>query len=154
PAATYAVRVSTEFPIYENDRVEQFSRILQADDADEHLDLLGRLMFDSHAGYAACGLTEPGTDRLVELVRENHKNGLFGARITGGGSGGTVAIVGRRGCRSVVDDIASRYQNETGRATYVFAGSSPGCDEFGSIVLRRADQDRAARRHNLPSGSV
>jgi len=150
PTRVYPVRGPTEFPIFENDRVVRFARVLQADDVLEHLDLLGELMFDSHNGYARCGLTEPGTDRLVELVRENTENGLCGARITGGGSGGTVAIVGQRGCRSLVDKIAEEYQNETDRTPYVFANSSPGCAPFGPIRLTRSDPSVALSNRNLP----
>ena len=38
---------------------------------ENNLRLLGELMFQSHARYVACGLCEPGTNRLVELVGEN-----------------------------------------------------------------------------------
>ena len=55
-------------------------------------------MYESHASYGRCGLGSKGTDRLVALVRgEGPAAGLYGARITGGGSGGTVAVIGRRG---------------------------------------------------------
>ena len=135
PRSAYAVRGPTAFPIYENDRVTRFSHILKGSDVVDRLDLLGSLMLESHAGYAACGLTESGTNRLVDMVREAHGEGLFGARITGGGSGGTVAVLGRSGCRPVVDKIASEYQKETGRKPYVFTGSSPGCGAFGTIRL-------------------
>jgi len=92
-------------------------------------------MFESHASYAACGLTEPGTDLLVELVREGRSEGLFGARITGGGSGGTVAVLSARYNEAVIQRIASQYENETGRAPYIFHGSSPGSAVFGTVVL-------------------
>ena len=50
----------------------------------------------SHAGYSRCGLGSDGTDRLVVLVRQEqalakrHQEPpvLYGAKITGGGSGG------------------------------------------------------------------
>ena len=50
----------------------------------------------SHAGYSRCGLGSDGTDRLVALVRQEqalakrHQETplLYGAKITGGGSGG------------------------------------------------------------------
>ena len=50
----------------------------------------------SHAGYSRCGLGSDGTDRLVALVRQEqamakHRQEtpvLYGAKITGGGSGG------------------------------------------------------------------
>lgn len=50
----------------------------------------------SHAGYSRCGLGSDGTDRLVALVRQEQARAkqhqesplLYGAKITGGGSGG------------------------------------------------------------------
>lgn len=50
----------------------------------------------SHAGYSRCGLGSDGTDRLVALVRQEQAMArqhqetpvLYGAKITGGGSGG------------------------------------------------------------------
>lgn len=56
-----------------------------------------------HYSYGECGLGSDGTDRLVKLVQkiQHHRsasseNGtLFGAKITGGGSGGSVCVIGR-----------------------------------------------------------
>lgn len=53
-------------------------------------------MLQSHAGYSRCGLGSDGTDRLVALVRQEQAEAqlhqevpvLYGAKITGGGSGG------------------------------------------------------------------
>jgi len=132
PEKTYAVKAPTEHGIYENSRVNEFSQRLK-NRAD--LETLGRLMFASHASYRACGLTEPGTERLVELVRENRKLELYGARITGGGSGGTVAVLAKSGSRSVIEEIAAQYGRETGRQPYIFHGSSPGCAELGYLRL-------------------
>ena len=89
---------------------------------------MGELMYASHASYSACGLGSDGTDLLVELVRQaGPAAGLFGAKITGGGSGGTVAILGRADAAQAVAEIARRYHEQTGREPYVFAGSSTGC---------------------------
>jgi len=60
-----------------------------------------------HYSYSACGLGSDGTNRLVQLVqgmqhnKSNSEDGtLYGAKITGGGSGGTVCVVGRNSLRS------------------------------------------------------
>jgi L-arabinokinase len=93
---------------------------------------MGTLMAESHASYSACGLGSDGTDRLVEMVaRAGPAHGLFGAKITGGGSGGTVAILGRAGAESAVRAIAREYEAETGREAVVFARSGPGVLVFG-----------------------
>lgn len=61
-----------------------------------------------HYSYSDCGLGSDGTDRLVQLVQEMQHNKvskfedgtLYGAKITGGGSGGTVCVIGRNCLRS------------------------------------------------------
>jgi len=95
-------------------------------------------MYESHASYGRCGLGSTGTDRLVALVRAQGLDaGLYGARITGGGSGGTVAVIGRRGASHAIARIVDAYEQQTGYRPYVFAGSSPGVMAFGarSITL-------------------
>jgi L-arabinokinase len=135
PEKTYAVKAPTEHAVYESLRVRTFSEKLKRPNGRSDLLALGKLMFQSHSSYAACGLTEPGTDRIVELVRANCDKGLFGARITGGGSGGTVAILARRGSKHVVSKLSAEYANETGHQPYIFSGSSPGSAEFGYLRL-------------------
>jgi len=138
PARRYAVRAATEHPIEEHQRVRLFRALLAAGAASEESRmLLGELMYQSHASYSACGLGAAETDRLVELVRATGPAaGLYGAKITGGGSGGTVAVLARPGSRAAIDAIAARHGEETGRAHVVFAGSSPGARAFG---VRRFD---------------
>jgi L-arabinokinase len=88
---------------------------------------MGQLMAAAHNSYSACGLGCAATDLLVNLVRESGPaTGLYGAKITGGGSGGAVAILGRADADDAVTAIADRYGEITGRETYVFRGSSPG----------------------------
>jgi L-arabinokinase len=130
---TYAVRAATEHPILEHDRVRRF-RTLLADGAttDEARVSLGQLMYESHLSYSACGLGSDGTDRLVAMVREaGPTGGLYGAKVTGGGSGGTVAVLAAQGRRAAIDELARRYQQETGRAATVFHGSSSGTRPYG-----------------------
>ncbi len=95
---------------------------------------MGRLMLASHQSYSACGLGSDGTDRLVAMVAEAGADaGLFGAKITGGGSGGTVAILGRSDAEPAVRALAARYAEETGRRAEVFSGSGPGMAERGVL---------------------
>jgi L-arabinokinase len=97
---------------------------------------LGRLMYDSHESYGACGLGSDGTDRLVELVAaEGPEHGLFGAKVTGGGSGGTVAVFGTSEAETLVRDVAARYRAETSRDAAVFTQSGPGAAETGVLLL-------------------
>jgi len=134
---TYAVRAASEHPILEHDRVRRF-RALLADGAvsDDARAALGQLMYESHASYSACGLGSDGTDRLVALCRAaGPAAGIHGAKITGGGSGGAVAVLASAGGRPAVDAIARQYQQETGREAVVFAGSSSGARTFGVLRL-------------------
>jgi L-arabinokinase len=97
-------------------------------------------MLASHRSYGACGLGSAGTDRLVTLVADaGPAAGLIGAKITGGGSGGTVAILARAGSgggADAVKTVATRYAEENGRPARVFEGSSPGAASFGALRLR------------------
>ena len=138
PGRRYRVRAPTAHPVYERARAEEFRRLLAGPPDEAACVRLGELMYESHASYGRCGLGAPGTDRLVELVRdEGARSGLYGARITGGGSGGTVAVLGRRDAGGAIARIGDAYAGETGYRPSVFAGSSPGVLRFGcrTIVL-------------------
>jgi galactokinase len=139
PERSYAVRLPTAHPIYEHFRVRAFGELLTKAASERCRQLLGELMVQSHASYSACGLGSAGTDLLVKLVREAGPGcGLYGAKITGGGSGGTVAVLGRADAQATVMQIAERYASETGRAPQVFSGSSPGAAAFGHLRLKQA----------------
>ena len=107
-------------------------------------------MFQSHASYSACGLGSDGTGRLVALVREHvaraaasgARPALYGAKITGGGSGGAVCVLGLGGAEGerAVAEVAAAYARETGHTPAVFAGSSPGAARLGALRLRRRQQ--------------
>lgn len=136
PARAYAIRQPTAHPVYEHHRVNEFRQLLLAPPSDERRTQLGALMYESHASYSACGLGSRGTDLLVDLVRaEGPAGGLYGARITGGGCGGTVAVLGRSDTSSAVARIVGRYAEITGHRPYVFSGSSDGVTAFGSRSL-------------------
>jgi L-arabinokinase len=127
PGRTYAVREPTFHPISENARVHRFRDLLQGEVSEPSLCEMGELMFAAHKSYSACGIGSDGTDLLVELVRaRGPQSGLYGAKITGGGSGGTVAILGRAGGDAAVEEVAREYTRQCGRETYLFRGSSPG----------------------------
>ncbi|XP_031255016.1 L-arabinokinase-like isoform X2 [Pistacia vera] len=123
PKREYGVTASARHPIYENFRVK------------------------CHYSYSACGLGSDGTDRLVELVQEMQhskenkpeEGTLYGAKITGGGSGGTICVIGRNCLRSSqqILEIQQRYKAATGYLPLVIEGSSPGAGKFGYLKIRR-----------------
>jgi galactokinase len=134
----YAIRTPTAHPIYEHSRVRAFAELLRGDPEPARLESLGEFMYQSHASYSACGLGEGRTDLLVQLCRKRGpESGAFGAKITGGGSGGTVAFLGFKS-QALVQAIAEEYARETGYTPYIFTGSSPGAAEFGTLRLQPA----------------
>src|SRR5919197_960986 len=141
PERRYPVRPATGHPVREHARVQRFAELLAALAAAPAAAVeLGRLMYASHASYGACGLGSDGTDRLVELVAAaGPERGLFGAKITGGGSGGTVAVFATSGAAALVRDVAARYRAETGRDATVLADSGPGAAETGVLLLTPAE---------------
>jgi galactokinase len=133
PSQRYAIRTPAAHPVHEHERVTEWARQLRSDPDSARL---GALMYASHASYSACGLGADGTDRLVALARDaGVARGIYGAKITGGGSGGTVAVLAEAGAGDSVRHLAQQYAAETGRDTYVFEGSSPGAARTGAIRL-------------------
>jgi L-arabinokinase len=129
PDRSYAIRVPTLHPVHEHARVSRFAELLKEPITEAMLRELGELMLASHASYSACGLGTPQTDALVELAR---RQGLYGAKVTGGGSGGTVAVLGRsETIAEAVGEVAVAYGREWGQEPTLFAGSSPGALAFG-----------------------
>ncbi|KAL2544492.1 L-arabinokinase [Forsythia ovata] len=143
----YGVRAAARHPIYENFRVQAFKALLTSLASDDQLTALGELMYQCHYSYSACGLGSDGTDRLVQLVQEmqhsktsrSAQGTLYGSKITGGGSGGTVCVIGKNCLRSSqqILEIQQRYKAATGYLPILFEGSSPGAGKFGHLRIRR-----------------
>jgi galactokinase len=131
PDGMYPVLAATRHPVGENHRVGLFRDLLVgmsrgAGDRDIQLRALGAWMFESHLSYRACGLTEPVTDSIVEAAfSAGPKAGVYGAKITGGGSGGTVCLLveGKNGL-STAGRIAARHSKS--KHPFLTLGSSEG----------------------------
>ena len=97
PGQMYPVRAAVRYPVEESYRAAQAVRLLrgvQPDGRQRTLNAVGELMYRSHAGYTAMGLGRPETDLMVQAVRERGPDlGFYGARVSGGGSGGTVVVL-------------------------------------------------------------
>lgn len=140
PEVNYRVRACTRYAVEENQRIELFIELARgakdgpASDASR---LMGDLMFQSHWSYTECGLGCDETDLLVELVRQEcGKNQLYGAKITGGGAGGTVVVLGAKGAADAFRRVVANYARERSFEPYVFEGSSMGADRFGLRILQ------------------
>jgi L-arabinokinase len=137
PARIYKIRQATAHPVYEHDRVQNFRLLLTSPSTDLQRVRLGELMYRSHESYSACGLGSPGTDLIVNFVKAaGPAKGLYGARITGGGSGGTVAVIGSADAKPALQEIVKNYADRTGYWPYLFSGSSAGARQSGVVKVR------------------
>jgi len=93
----YDVRAAVSFPVEENYRSELAVALLRGitkSNRRDSLKVLGELLYQSHAGYSSIGLGCAETDQMVEGVRSlGVSKGFYGARVSGGGSGGTVVVL-------------------------------------------------------------
>ena len=136
PDADYRILGPTCHPIYENERVLKFIDHLKAgSDGDEDaLIAAGECMYASHDSYRNnCHLSVAEVDFIVDAVRSRGpQKGLYGAKITGGGSGGTIAVFGTQEALSrEIPGISEEYKRLTGLDADIFEGTSPGAMEFG-----------------------
>jgi len=115
----YSIYDCSKHPIYENERIHHFSQILQKKPLDQHT--LGKLMLASHQSYVDCGLSCEEADFVVHQVKQ--RNGLHGARITGGGSGGTLCILGEI---STILEIQQLFEERYPTAATVLEESGQG----------------------------
>ena len=140
PDATYRILGPTRHPIGENERTLRFMDALRAAEGGkgsrvDALTTAGEAMYGAHESYRdQCRLSVPEVDFLVEAVRRRGpKAGLYGAKITGGGTGGTVAVFGELDALNEhIPQIASDYSRLVGAMPDIFQGSSPGAGEFGA----------------------
>ncbi len=96
PDETYPVRAGTAFGIEEHVRAGEALAAL----ADGEPERLGPLMQASQAGYDAMGLGHPAATLIVKEALA--RPGVYGARSSGGGCGGTVVVVCEQGA---LDDV-------------------------------------------------
>lgn len=143
PDFRYPVRNATDHHVLEARRVRRFVEFLEqarqqtGPRRKRALDSAGHLMYASHQSYtmdALLGADE--CDLLVQLARRREPAGIFGAKITGGGSGGTVAVLCDNTDRAdaAIHDVAAEYERQTGRKAEIFAGTSPGAWHVGTMV--------------------
>lgn len=146
PDHEYTVQQATDHHVFEAHRVRNFVQFLEQsehlprDSRERHLqfDKAGHLMYASHLSYTNDALMgAPECDLLVDLVRKHEPHGLYGAKITGGGSGGTVAILADISPKSdaAIHQIMAEYQTQTGRTPEAFLQSSPGAWQVGTVLL-------------------
>jgi galactokinase len=84
-----------------------------------NLERIGELFYASHASMRDdYQVSVPEIDLIVELARE--RGDVFGARLTGGGFGGSVVMLAREGAgRQAGEEIAREYAGRSGRSPKV-----------------------------------
>ena len=142
PRKTYFVRSRVEHPIYEHARVKKFIRCIRDAYADTenvrtHLREAGKLMYASHWSYryrVGLGCTE--IEQIVNSIRKiGVKGGFYGARITSGGCGGTVAVLCHGNISSGLAQILAAYKLTWGLEAEVFYGTGLGACQSEHTVL-------------------
>ena len=101
--------------VTENRRVLETVKALRGDDAPR----IGRLLAESHASLRDdFEVSIPELDMLVDLA--GAESAIFGARMTGGGFGGSIVMIGRAGeTLDAARRIARGYAERSGRAAAV-----------------------------------
>lgn len=123
------VRRRAHHVITEIERVREFDRLLTSGTVREHLDQIGALLNASHDSlrddYA---VTVPALDVAVEAARSA---GAHGARMTGGGFGGsTIALVEADQAESVAAAIAEAFvKQDLGEPVFFLALPSDGAGQ-------------------------
>jgi galactokinase len=121
PDKIYSIRQSVSHPVYEHARVTQFKNLLlsindgqSSEGKSSILKQMGSLMFQAHDSYSLCGLGSNRTDEIVSLAK--NLNGIYGAKITGGGNGGTVCLLvdeaGKISARQLHQQLCEKYKQE------------------------------------------
>lgn len=142
PDCIYKIRSRTEHHIYEHTRcrqlVECLSRWIRSKDPGALVDAEAA-MYASHWSYGQrCGLGSIETDLLVNLIRRHGADvEIYGAKITGHGCGGMVAVLIQptKKALEAVDYAVNDYVDQTGLQVTMVDDSSPGAMITGAHQL-------------------
>ena len=141
PEKIYPVKNRVEHMIYENARTQQFITAIKnaGKDPERIQDALreaGNLMYESNASYRdLAGLGSPEVDGLVNIARKiGEQGGIYGAKITGGGGGGTVALLCHGSVENSLTQVLAAYKLAWGIDGELIRGNAVGASEFGHIL--------------------
>ncbi|MBT9330605.1 galactokinase [Paracidobacterium acidisoli] len=135
PGTEYPVRAAVRYAVEEHFRVQTVYALLRTisrDNFEDVIHLVGEIFRQSHIAYAECGLGSDACDELVSLALHA---GFPGAKMTGGGAGGVVAVLGRCEDRPLLHSIALEYASRRQSVPYIFEGSSDGTDLSGVCTM-------------------
>jgi galactokinase len=108
----------------ENQRVHEAAAALERGDVER----LGQLFAESHRSQRDdYQVSAPAVDTLVAIASET--DGVHGARLTGGGFGGSIVALARSGAgATAAASIAQRYQHRTGLESRVLLACEASCN--------------------------
>lgn len=142
PGRTYKVRSRTEHHVYEHDRALKFSQMLSRafrTGEDALLTDAGALMNATHWSYGQrCALGNVATDTLVKLLGlHGQGSGVYGAKISGRGCGGVVAVLLRNdeSAFAAVNEAVEDYHRQTGHRCTLMHSSLPGALLTGAHLV-------------------
>jgi len=112
PDRLYPVLAALRFAVEENQRCHTVLALLRGletgatsrEIVSGTLAAIGGWMLDAHVGYTEIGLGCRETDQMVEALTV--VPGVYGARVSGGGSGGTVVVLMEKEAVSEVEKLA------------------------------------------------
>ena len=141
PERIYPVKSRVEHMIYENARTQQFITAIKNASKDperiqDSLREAGSLMYESNASYRdLAGLGSPEVDGLVNIARKiGEQGGIYGAKITGGGGGGTVALLCHGSVDNSLTQVLAAYKLAWGIDGELIRGNAVGAYEFGHML--------------------
>jgi len=140
--AHYSPWARAHHAVYENQRVQKFmeclNKYIETGD-DKYLVKAGKLMYASNWSYtyrARLGCRE--VNMLVQDLRElGPDQGIYGAKIIGGGCGGTVAVLYKKEAKGTIKGVMKEYQEKTGYRPTLFDGSSDGALKLRAARMAR-----------------
>lgn len=117
--------------ITENQRTLDFAAALEA----KNWKSAGKLMYASHESLRDdYGVSCPELDALVEIC--SGVSGIYGARMTGGGFGGSIVVMGRHAAMAdAAATIDDQYPRRTGlQATHFVTTAGPGAHVVSGLA--------------------
>ena len=141
PQKLYAIRSRVQHAVYENARVRRFIAAIK---------MRTRIRITSETTSAKQGIscTNPirvtaiwqdsgsrEVDGLVNIARKiGEQGGIYGAKITGGGGGGTVALLCHGNVENSLTQILAAYKLAWGIDGELIRGNAAGAFEFGHLL--------------------
>ena len=136
----YPVRAAARYATAENDRVRTVMTLFENADAanlSATVQEVGRMQLQSHHAYRECGLGSAVCDELVEMAR---RFGFAGAKMTGGGAGGVVAVLGFDDQEAAFERLVCEFAQRYGVDPRVFRHSGDGVDRTAISVIHSSER--------------